>query len=370
MLLCLRVDAGEFVESETLKQALIKCGDFHDFVSLLVRHRVLVPVYYVLREKILWSLLSDHIRTDLVGRVRSLQLRQMKGFRALIEITQVFRSKGIEHLCLKGPVLSQLIYRDPIRRQFGDLDLLVERGALSKAYFVLLELGYQSNDGGIVSQRESDDPIWDSLYHIHFQKGEQQIELHWRLSRNETLWNVQASRVFIGKQEVTIAGETLYTLGREHLQLYLTMHGSSHCWNRIKWLHDIRMINSCHPVEHSLPRSESQNSQLGELRDELIQRLWPVSLGTSKAREVSFIGKLCLRQMTTGKEISSDMGNMLRRSVALLILNKGLRNKLRYLSTLLIWPPVYFRFNLPRWASFLYYFLGPLSWLTNKLRGN
>lgn len=330
--------------------------------KLLLRHRVLALFVSKLRAAGLWDLLPAKEGALLEKQLRLNQLRQLSAIRDLIEVAQALGRGKVEFLCLKGPVLGVLLYKDPVLRHFSDLDILVRPEDIAKAVAVLIGLGFKLCDLEDIQARDQADPMWRHLYHVHLKRDRLSLELHWRLSRNDRLYSDSIEQVFAQKQVVPVGGSALYTLGEGHLGEYIALHGSSHCWNRLKWLYDGKLYGRARRPSLSC----SKQSKAAKLMQSLYQGLWQKEISQRMQVARDPIATLCLKQLLSPEEYPGTLGNMLRRTRVLLSLYPSLRVKAAYLGGLLVWPEVYQRFRLPPSLAFLYRILGPLLWLKEQ----
>src|SRR5580693_6804209 len=63
------------------------------------------------------------------------------------------------------------------------------------------------------------------------------VELHWRLIDNPVL--LRSVSVASPSQTAPVLNDQLATLADPQLFAYLTTHGATHCWFRLKWLADL-----------------------------------------------------------------------------------------------------------------------------------
>ena len=89
-----------------------------------------------------------HVPTRAETQLQGLFLRHRGAnavrLRALADILDAFRRDGIEMWVLKGPALMSLVYGEPALRPTSDLDLLVPRADVFRAYDLLRDLGFQT----------------------------------------------------------------------------------------------------------------------------------------------------------------------------------------------------------------------------------
>ncbi len=347
-----------------LQSLLAEPLDWDFLRKLLSKHRVLALFVSNLRSIGLWKAVPVCERSVLERDLRANQLRQLGAIKELIEITEALRSKGLEVLCLKGPVLGVLLHKDPLLRHYSDLDLLVRCADIPRAVSVLIGQGFCLLDLKDIQSRTSTDPVWKHLYHVHLKRGSLHLELHWRLSRNDQLIGVSLDLLFAQKQAVVLGGSVLHTLGNRHLGDYIALHGASHCWNRLKWLHDAEShhrLNGGVAVGADIPRAF-------ELGRRLCDYLWSGKPCDHLQRSQNTIEALCLHQIFSLEDYPRTLPNMYRRTRVLFVLYPSLRTKIAYLCGLLVWPQAYETVRFPRAFAFLYYFLGPILWAKSQFQ--
>ncbi len=95
--------------------------------------------------------------------------------RALAGIATVWDAAGVSWLTMKGPYLAGVVYGDPGLRTYGDLDVLVDRGALATAVETLEAEGYE--------HLVRDWPLaeWFAASEFIMHRGPVDIDLHWHL---------------------------------------------------------------------------------------------------------------------------------------------------------------------------------------------
>lgn len=170
----------------------------------------------------------------------------------LIKVMKLFEENDIKAIPFKGPVLSQVAYGDVISRQYVDLDILVKDKDLVKAYDLLeyndfnseLEKKFFKNQ--LFLEKNSDISFYNSRKNIT-------IELHWKLFAKQFLSNINITNIFNKKEHLYINKNKINIFQNELLIVYLCMHGSKHCWERIEWILDIdKMIRNAENINWEL----------------------------------------------------------------------------------------------------------------------
>lgn len=208
------------------------------FEGLVAYHLLTLPVHDALSQ---WS--RDRSIGDLsgIGVASRLALKQNLLLTArLAQLIGDFATAGIPALTLKGPALAEYLYQDIGRRQFLDLDLLIEPGDVHRAVGVLGRRGYtlQSGLGWL-----KPDTLVERCNELTFCGAcDTVVDLHWEMSSDDRPFRIPTSRLLASATTVEIAGRDIPVLGPACLLVYLCIHGAGHCWSRLQWLCDVARL--------------------------------------------------------------------------------------------------------------------------------
>ncbi|MGH7311561.1 MAG: nucleotidyltransferase domain-containing protein [Candidatus Rokuibacteriota bacterium] len=146
--------------------------------------------------------------------------------RELGRILQAFARAAVPVIPLKGLVLAETLYPDPVVRPSSDLDLLVRPEAVVAVDGLLQRLGYH---------RLADAHSWDfdlayDRATLYAGPGGVHVDLHWSLlSDPRYVWNeTEGRQVWNRAIRIRVAGEETWGLCPEDLLLYLAMHLAVH----------------------------------------------------------------------------------------------------------------------------------------------
>jgi hypothetical protein len=163
--------------------------------------------------------------------------------RMSVELKTLSRSlgdEGIDHILLKGPYLSEVIYERADLRYYTDLDLMVREREVGASGRVLEELGYDLI--------ESDDSIFDQgKTQTHFFKpGCLPIDLHWEtvnLPTHEGAFRIDIDDIWATAEMASIDGIEILSLSPEELLIFQCMHMTAHHdFNRLLWFKDVEQV--------------------------------------------------------------------------------------------------------------------------------
>lgn len=156
---------------------------------------------------------------------------------ALDDALQALEAAQIRAVALKGPVLAERLYPDARARFSTDLDLLVAPADLERAAAALAALGYVAETG------PSGDYYRRHHHHIHLVAPRPpMIELHFRAYAGFGVIVPAEPLVAASIPYRTPRGLPTWVLAREDELLYLAIHAAGHCFERLLWLYDLKLL--------------------------------------------------------------------------------------------------------------------------------
>jgi hypothetical protein len=159
----------------------------------------------------------------------------------LFRILDHFKSRDIEALAYKGPVLAHLLYDDVTGRQFGDLDFLIRKSDVARARTALGELEYRPALE-LTSGKEKDYLISGYEYSFSSPRGRNIVELQWQVLPRFYSINFDIDAIFERAIAAKWEGRSLPTLCAEDLFLLLCVHAAKHGWAQLCLLTDLHQL--------------------------------------------------------------------------------------------------------------------------------
>jgi hypothetical protein len=160
----------------------------------------------------------------------------------LIAVLKRLEREMIPSMPFKGVVLAASVYRDPMTRPAGDLDVLIHYRDLVRATSVLLDRGYELQD----QARADGTQIAPGVHEYHFkrQSDGMVMELRWVLDLTQPRLrrNLGMDWVWPRRRVAMLAGAEVPDMSPEIKLLVLCMHGSKHVWSRLIWIYDIAQL--------------------------------------------------------------------------------------------------------------------------------
>ena len=214
--------------------------DWDKLLSLAKKHSVVSLVYLALQNSGV-----DSVPTAVLGSLRE-DLRQTARFNLMLsaelaKILTLLENLGIDTRALKGPVLAETLYGNIAMRSFSDLDLLISPHDLLRTKNVLEASGYSLTS---TLHWPCDSACFRARgCQLSFERSGVSIDLHWRLMPGRLPEPFDENQAWPGRLGVPVGGGRAWTLSREHMLLFLCVHGAQHLWMRLGWICDVaRMI--------------------------------------------------------------------------------------------------------------------------------
>jgi hypothetical protein len=202
--------------------------------QLISRHKI---IGYVFR------ILSTHLSEQTKGKI-TIQYKEhshhtLKFVRQLILVSQKLDNWDLPYIAFKGPVLSQMLYNDPLVKNSVDLDFWVPLDHLETCHKALNEAGYRRVKPSHLTpkQQEKNYSISHHYTYVH-QTDRVVIELHWNITNPFSLLPLTFQEAYNSHIHVNLHNHKIKTLSYVHYLLYLAVHGSIHRWSRLTWLKD------------------------------------------------------------------------------------------------------------------------------------
>jgi len=210
---------------------------------------------------------------EIVKREREARAFAIRGSLLSVEAARMLETAGIPAIVMKGPAIGVLAYGDPSLRGFADIDLLVRRDDAELAREVVLKNGYARDYDAHNEHR-----LLRDQHALEFSSSKAKLELHVALLSKHLSFSIPAQDLWESARAVDFSGQSIMTLSRPHLLVFLCAHGAKHQWWNFKWIVDIaqlleRMTNA------EITEAESVASAAGA------RRLLGIGLGAARNLE-------------------------------------------------------------------------------------
>ncbi len=162
-------------------------------------------------------------------------MRSLVFFGKLTSILKLLEEDGIPAIPFKGPVLAEMVYGDLALRQFGDLDILVDRKSVLKAIKIFEDHGFQLEINLNQKQLLAYAAKKNSIGLISTISG-LTVDLHWEMSGSYTFYPLLLNRMEKNLVHTSVAGQNVRRPCTEDLLVYLCLHGARDFWETMESL--------------------------------------------------------------------------------------------------------------------------------------
>ena len=295
----------------------------------------------------------------------------------LLKILNLFARHRIDAVGFKGPVQAEVLFQDIGIRTFSDLDILVRKDQVIRAKNLLTVQGF-STDVRIPASQEKAYLEKENFFQLADATGRINIDLHWEITGRYNL----VPMYYPGDrdlQELRLLGTRIKTLKPEDMLIYLCIHSTSHCWERLEMICSVAVLAGGGMIQ-DWTRVFIRAKALGCYRMVLLglglaRHCFGIDLIPAVARAVVkdvCVEKLCayiLDRMTKGEAAFSESLNW-RFSPVHFQVRDSFRDRTAYFFRLFFRPTVreWDHYPLPERFLFLYPFLRPFRLVVRGVR--
>jgi hypothetical protein len=298
-------------------------------------------------------------------------------------IQRLFAEAGLTYLFVKGASLDMLAYGTLALKKARDIDMVVAPEAIERGCALLAAAGYLRTVPGpeVAPDQFGTWVAFCKETNWRHPTSGVIVELHSQLVDNPAL--LPGIGAGSPRQVVEVGpGIRLPTLRTEELFAYLTVHGATHAWSRLKWIADVAALLS-HLDPPAIDRLYRTSLELGVGRcsgqalllcNELFETpLPPPLLAELRAdRMTAWLVRVALDTMA-GKHEETELDDTVLGTVPIHLshfaLGRGWRYKASEAWRKTLSPHDRARLNLPRPLHFLYPLLLLPSWLWRRIKG-
>jgi hypothetical protein len=353
--------------------------DWDYFIKLVVcRHHVVGPVYKNLSQYCK-ALVPEPALNKLKKQYQKNAYLMMEKTAELVKLVGLFKKNGIRALPYKGPVLGMQLYGDICMRSSNDLDIVVPKNSIFQAEKILKKYGYKKLVPVYeLSSKQRKTWIEKGVHSSFFNPVSKiKVELHWKFFSNH-LCPVGFEEVWQNRQTIKIGENHLPACDLDDMLILLLIHGGKHCWRRLFWLNDIRLIlsrYSSQDFKKLMDRAEQLEINRPVLSAMiLLNTLYDFDLPRNihemaeKDKMIPFLVRMSIDHFMESdednKRVSFPFFN-LKAMLSNFFLVSDIPYKIRFLLKILF-PADFGYLALPDRFFFLYYLFRPFFWFFRK----
>jgi hypothetical protein len=286
--------------------------------------------------------------------------------RELLQLHRLFEAVRIPVIPYKGPLLAWVAYGSFIRREYSDLDFVVEQKYIPGVVDVLGSARYMPQ----FDPREAhagQDAIAPGQYNFLSHTQKILVEFHTERTLRYFPVPIDLQELTGRLMTVEIGGQRLRTFSVEDTLVMLCVHGAKHFWERLGWVLDIAKLITAQEIDWTLVQQISANMQstrvllLGlYLAHDLFNSPLPERF-LEQIRRDHTVPELAEKVYEQYSDISDPSAGVLPRALFRFRLRDGLGQGIRHTLRLAMSPTESDRqtVRLPRWLTPLYMLVRP-----------
>lgn len=249
ILACSRINLSS-TRIQEIRTCVSGVSDWQNIFHTSTSHGICPLVYRSLKTACN-DLIPDVIHEQFKALCRSNAEKNLAISASLLTILEIFKSHDILAVPFKGPILAEQAYGNIDLRMFSDLDIFIKEKDAIRAKKLLAENSYIA-DVNLSPLEERRYLEFENSFSFYHPKGGPDIDLHWELTGRYLLKPVYLNPLDRHLKSTDFMGRKLFTLPPDLMLVYLCVHGTSHCWERLEWLCSFsEMVNRRHHLDLS-----------------------------------------------------------------------------------------------------------------------
>ena len=171
--------------------------------------------------------------------------------RELLRLHGLFEGAQIMAIPFKGPLLAWVAYGSIVRREYLDLDFIVQQKCIPDVVAALKSAGYQPQFDAreVHVGRNGSAP---GQYAFLSQPENILLEIHTEQTLRYFPTRIDFEELASRLMTVEIGGHRLRTFSIEDTLVMLCVHGAKHFWERLGWVLDIAKLATAQEVDWTL----------------------------------------------------------------------------------------------------------------------
>jgi hypothetical protein len=261
---------------ETPLAAVWEPDDLQQLLQAAELHGIVIPLY---RAFLSGNLLASDA-TALTDMARRRRAGALQISTSALNVCEWLQNEGVRHAILKGPAVAAAY--PEADREFGDLDLLIAPGQMSRAIATIEKHG---------GERRSDVswPRPDGIEEISlFLPGGVDVDLHAELlvhSRDRADFRLPTGQLLLRATSECVLGSELPVLDPVDTLIHVALHAVISGGDRLVWLSDLDALVRRRPVSWPTLLSRSRDARAALVVGVMLDRATMV-LGTPVPRDV------------------------------------------------------------------------------------
>lgn len=205
--------------------------------------------------------ISVSFQKELTEECQRIAFINLLSSRELSGLFNMLKENGVVCYAYKGSVWADWLYGDVGKREFGDIDLLIDRNSFQPALQLLADAGYHPDPYRkfLLASRSRTEAFFRTDYHIPLENTtsatSSMVEAHWEVAYPRLHFQFPSHEWKRFHKEYPIQNMRIDAFSNEYqFLLLLVHHGGKEQWSRLKYIADFAafMIRWGHAIDWNL----------------------------------------------------------------------------------------------------------------------
>ena len=253
--------------------------DWECLLSMAVQHG-LEPLLFLHLHRIAPQFAPQEFMQALRADCKTIAARNLILASRLKSVSAHLRSRKIEHIAYKGPLLAETYFGNCALRVSYDLDILVQPSQFEAARDALGEIGFSDKNGLSAGQQAMSFRF--GFEHSFTAPGGVDLDLHWRVVQKFKSSSLDMEGVWQRATSAHAWGCEMPTLCPEDLLVALCLHAGHHGWMQLSHLCDIAQLFQVHlQLDWDIVRrhlGDSNTTRIVYVSLHLLEKYWQANI--------------------------------------------------------------------------------------------
>ncbi|REA61631.1 hypothetical protein DSL64_11750 [Dyadobacter luteus] len=189
--------------------------------------------------------ISVSFQKELIEECQRIAFINLLSLRELSGLFNILKENGVVCYAYKGSVWADWLYGDVGKREFGDIDLLIDRATFQQALKLLAKAGYHPDPYRqfLLESKSRTEAFFRTDYHIPLENTasatSSMVEAHWEVAYPRLHFQFPSGEWNQFHKEYTIQNIKIDAFSNEYqFLLLLVHHGGKEQWSRLKYIAD------------------------------------------------------------------------------------------------------------------------------------
>tara|TARA_A100001234_G_C12637942_1_gene390798 strand:- start:2097 stop:3341 length:1245 start_codon:yes stop_codon:yes gene_type:complete len=253
-------------DGDIFKKNLIELrnSEKESFKEIILQNKLSPNLISFIHKNNLKNLFDKASLKEFENQFKRYQINSLSSIRELHLLEDILRDKGLSPIYLKGIAL-QPEYDDISLRPFVDIDILLKKSEILRAFQALHENDFLAKSEKEYLNEKNIDDFCKNFHHVHLiTKNNISIELHHRVTQNRYFFNCPiTSKFFKNIRQINYYGKIINVPSIENLAIHQLCHFFlSGFKGLLRTLSDIRIISNNHDIDWYKLISSNRNKKI------------------------------------------------------------------------------------------------------------